>query len=328
LRVSFRIILIRLALFLILVVPGGVSADSDKSQSSISIGEYWRLVETTSNQLNDLQKVPQDVAHSQLGIIADQWEAIRAVQMPDGVIVPIDNSYLIFILRDASADPAQLSGLFAALLAEKDAWPSGKFTATDLNALESILAQPEYQWPMTQPSPLQKWWDNLVNRLLESLSRLLGTQAVGVILNILKYALFGLGAMAIILVVVYALRGARGSLVTEAEVDEDGDSDRNLTADSAFQKAQELSSSGDYRQAVRYLYLSSLFLLEERRLLRYDRSRTNREYLRSVAHMPGLSDLLGVVVEVFDRVWYGYQSLDEAEFNHYQEAVTDLRQQK
>src|SRR5574341_98434 len=101
-----------------------------------------------------------------------------------------------------------------------------------------------------------------------------------------------------------------------------------LTADSALRRAQTLSAASDYRTAVRYLYLSSLLLLEERGLLRYDRSLTNREYLRSVAHLPELASTLRDVVEVFDRVWYGYQLLDAAAYARYADRVADLRRQK
>ena len=69
-------------------------------------------------------------------------------------------------------------------------------------------------------------------------------------------------------------------------------------------------------------------LAEERQLLRYDRSKTNREYLRSVAGHPELADVLKEVVDVFDRVWYGYQSLDRATFETYRNRIADLRQQK
>ena len=68
--------------------------------------------------------------------------------------------------------------------------------------------------------------------------------------------------------------------------------------------------------------------LEERGILRYDRSQTNREYINSVAHSPRLAARLRGVVEVFDRVWYGYQPLDEATYDRYAEEVKDLRRQE
>ena len=104
--------------------------------------------------------------------------------------------------------------------------------------------------------------------------------------------------------------------------------DASLTAESALRRAQTLSQGGDYRTAVRYLYLSTLLLLEERGLLRYDRSQTNREYLRSLKGRPELASVLRDVIEVFDRVWYGFQPLDEAAYHHYAAQVQNLQQQK
>ena len=101
-----------------------------------------------------------------------------------------------------------------------------------------------------------------------------------------------------------------------------------LTSEDAFEKAQALSRGGDYRSAVRYLYLSSLLLLDERGLLRYDRTKTNREYLRSISRSPGLAKPLGEVIEVFDDVWYGYHSLEEETFKHYSDRVQELKENK
>ena len=95
-----------------------------------------------------------------------------------------------------------------------------------------------------------------------------------------------------------------------------------------MQRAQTLSNQGDYRNAVRYLYLSSLLVLDERGLLRYDRSRTNREYLRSVSSRPELSKPLGDVIDVFDRVWYGFDSVNEEDFESYVKHVDELREKK
>jgi hypothetical protein len=95
-----------------------------------------------------------------------------------------------------------------------------------------------------------------------------------------------------------------------------------------MQRAQTLSSQGDYRNAVRYLYLSSLLILDEQGLLRYDRSRTNREYLRSVSSKPQLAKPLSDVIDVFDRVWYGFEPVDEQAYRNYVEHVEELREKK
>ena len=62
-----------------------------------------------------------------------------------------------------------------------------------------------------------------------------------------------------------------------------------------------------------------------RGLLRYDRSLTNREYLRSVAHVPELAGVLQDVVNIFDRVWYGYQPITPETYDRYAAQVQALR---
>jgi hypothetical protein len=114
-------------------------------------------------------------------------------------------------------------------------------------------------------------------------------------------------------------------LVSEKELGLDDAGEENLTATRALRRAEALAGGGDYRTAVRYLYLSALLLLEENGLLRYDRSLTNREYLRSVADFPELAAALRRVVEVFERVWYGYELLDEPAYRRYTTWVKELR---
>jgi hypothetical protein len=68
--------------------------------------------------------------------------------------------------------------------------------------------------------------------------------------------------------------------------------------------------------------------LDEQGVMRYDRSRTNREYLRSVSSRPELAAPLHDVIEVFDRVWYGFQKVDENTYKSYVEHVEELREKK
>jgi hypothetical protein len=69
-------------------------------------------------------------------------------------------------------------------------------------------------------------------------------------------------------------------------------------------------------------------VLDEQGLLRYDRSRTNREYLRSISSRPELADPLRDVIDVFDRVWYGFESVDEQTYQSYREHVEELQEKK
>ncbi|MFO7583454.1 MAG: DUF4129 domain-containing protein, partial [Anaerolineales bacterium] len=112
--------------------------------------------------------------------------------------------------------------------------------------------------------------------------------------------------------------------ISEAALEANGQHDAPLNARQALKQADSFSQVGDYRTAVRYLYLSALLILDERGLLYYDRTKTNREYLRQVAGNERVAGLLREVISVFDRAWYGFQPLDEESYQRYAARVREL----
>jgi hypothetical protein len=323
-------------------------AFGDSAQAAdppLSLADYWEKVEQTRALLASLENVSPETRQTRLLALADEWERITEVTLPDGTQVSVDHTFLAAQLRADPPDLAQLDGLLTTLLAARDAWPQAKHTPADLKPLDSILAQPEFQWSTAepeQPSLLAQWLQKVREFFLKLLDRLLpddwlpDDREISVDdsllyhgANLLRYLLIGLGILVLVLVLAYILRELLTGLIIEAKIEPDAEADGEvLTSDTAFKRAQGLSGTGDYRAAVRYLYLSSLLLLDERGLLRYDRSQTNREYLRSVTHLPKLAGILRQVIEVFDRVWYGYQPLDERDYTHYAAQVAELRRQK
>jgi len=299
------------------------------AQPALPLADYWQLVEQTQSQIAGLESQPQPAVKSQLQAIAGRWEAFQAVLLPDGATITVDTHFLVNQLLADPPDLASLSALFTTLHNQRSAWPQGKFGMPETLALKEILSRPEFQWQPQQLSPLEQWWADFKQRLRAFLAQLLQNARINLGIPYLSYLLIGLGVLAIAITLGLAFLGIRRSLLVEADISADlPPGDENLTADSAHKKGQELSQGGDYRLAVRYLYLSSLLHLEERGVLRYDRSKTNREYLRSVTRQPEVAAILGPVIEVFDRVWYGFQPLDEAAYARYAAQVSELRQYK
>jgi hypothetical protein len=297
----------------------------------VPLSEYWKLVEHTQEILAGPGSVPAGQGQTAIAELIDQWEAVQEVRSEDGEIIPLDNSYLLSVLRTAGNDPEPARGLFEALLEAHREYPARLFTPADLEGLNTILARPDFQWPEEAGNPIVERFNELLQRFFRWLNHLLGRDRNGTRpISPAGFSLFPvLMTILLALVIVYVLRGLFADLVKETKLDTETDAaDMPLTAEAAFVRAQSLSQSGDYRSAVRYLYLSSLLLLDERGLLRYDRSKTNREYLRSVSGSPELSEPLNEVIEVFDNVWYGYHALDEESFQHYSERVEELKEKK
>jgi hypothetical protein len=96
-------------------------------------------------------------------------------------------------------------------------------------------------------------------------------------------------------------------------------------AEDAMTRAQALSTQGDYRLALHYLYLSALLFLDRRGFIDYDRTRTNREYLGTAAGHPQVASVLRDMVEVFDRSWYGLKTPDAQVYARFESQVRDLQ---
>lgn len=308
------------------------SARAADDSPPIPLDAYWDLLETTHTHLTELADVPLDDARPVLETLAAQWDTVTTVELPDGTLLPVDSRYLSAQLRAEEPDLPALTALLENILTLRPATSPNHFGPNDLAPLPEILARPEFQWPVEAPNPILEFIQSIMRRINQAIQNFLDwlfPDFDGTVYIPMNLIITIGGGVLLVLIFFYILRGTWGNLIAEAENGTHGNGETApLTADAARQRARELSQAGDHRTAIRYLYLASLLLLEERGLLRYDRTLTNRETLRSVANRPDLAAPLQEVVETFDRVWYGYQEVDEPTFEHYAERVEDLRQQK
>jgi len=127
----------------------------------------------------------------------------------------------------------------------------------------------------------------------------------------LRFVLFPLGAIALGVVIIFFIRQIRMNLISEAR-DEVAETELEQveTERAALARAETAEAASDFRGALRFLYLSAILHLQERGVLPYDKSLTNREYLHQAQADIDLHTALGPAVTVFDEVWYGYKPCD------------------
>ncbi|MEM7332204.1 MAG: DUF4129 domain-containing protein [Chloroflexota bacterium] len=294
----------------------GATAVSAQQQS---IDNFWVRLEELQ------QTLYTDPTSADLNQFANVLETESVYSLPDGRVVAIRPYSLIFFLRADEPDLEAIDDQIEALFSARLSWEAGNYSDADLAALQTILNDPDFDYAPPTPSPLQEYLRDLWLRINQFLNDLLPERVQGS--GFFRSILNVVGIVGFVIVLGYAAHTLFNSFYSEASgLILEEDEVANLTSDSAFERAQAFSTEGDFRTAVRYLYLSALLLLEEQGLLRYDRSLTNREYLRSVAHKPEMVAILRSVIEVFDRVWYGFQPLAANEYNEYVKQVEQLKQ--
>jgi hypothetical protein len=307
---------------LLLVWPSTLAAQSE----GLTLDEYWATLELLLPQIEALDDLPAPEQAAARADLVEQLDGLTAVSLPDGQIIPVSQEHLQSLLADLDSDPARIASYLQNQLESREQWPPAVVDQLDEATLQAILSRPEFQYEVREPTWWERTWERIQLWFWERVTRFAPGAAVGDWLTVIILVFSGL---ILGLILFYVLRRLRADFAAEARFDLGDDPHLdNITADTAWQRAQESSNEGDYRQAVRYLYLSTLLLLEERDLLRYDRTLTNREYLSRLAHRPDLAAILREVVDVFDRVWYGYQPLSEGEYGRFADRVQTLKQQK
>lgn len=309
----------------------GALTGTAAAQSPTPIPEdaFWQLLADTRTAIQKMRSESPETQRERLDDLAAELKSVTAVSRTDGQVIPVDLTFFAGLLQAESPHLDRIDAQLQTLLDTHSRWPEAQFDGSETAVLTDILSQPEFQYETAAPTWLEKQRRTLMARLQEFISNILpadpGTGSSGVGSTILTIVISLIVATILITIINDLVADFAGEARLATEDTANGEP---LTADAALQRAQIFSGAGDYRTAVRYLYLSALLLLEERDLLRYDRSLTNREYLKSIAHLPDLSAILHDVIDVFDRVWYGFQPVDEPTYQRYVQQVNQLKKQR
>jgi len=278
--------------------------------TTLGEAEFWALLNQTDTLLNEALAQP-DATDSRTKTL-ELWQNVQQVRLADDVIA-VDVRWITEPLTSGDAvSLAALQRRIRALLADHARRTFGVIGDVSLSALDEVLQDPRFQYDLVTPTPIPTDMPALD----------LGPVSEAVSPGLSQILLVAAGVAAVVAVFLYFAR----SLQIQPASLESAAPDEPTTSASAVDHAANLAADRDYRSAIRYLYLSSLLLLDERGLLHYDSTLTNREHLRQVRERQQLHDLLRGIVNVFEDVWYGYAPVDETFYQQYLQHIHQLWQ--
>lgn len=203
--------------------------------------------------------------------------------------------------------------------------------------LREILSRPEFSTAPAQESLVQiigrwlrerweafmRWWNRLFS---------FGGRAGPGTARVVMWAVLAAMIVAIAYVLAYGLRrlGLRSGTVSyraginSSDVLEDQVEDPDVLAAAA----KDLAAAGQLRRAYRAIFLAILLRLDKQGLIRFDRSRTNGEYLRSLRSRPEIFTWMRPLTNEFDVRWYGERSVEEQDFRRALRAYEGLASSK
>ncbi len=191
--------------------------------------------------------------------------------------------------------------------------------AAAVASARAVLARPEFASdPPPPPSVADKlaaWLDKLFRRRSSPQTPNVPNANPKVILGIL--VVIAAAAFAVLVAVLVQAIGRREARARPLALDEE---EAALVEardnESLLALAEQSANVGDYRRAFRLVYLASLVALDTNGVLRFDRSKTNWEYLR-LLRAAGRSDVYAALTPLtreFDQVWYGFAPADASQY--------------
>ncbi|RKH52609.1 DUF4129 domain-containing protein [Corallococcus aberystwythensis] len=219
----------------------------------------------------------------------------------------------------------------------------------------SILARPEFQERPAKaaadpkeeevPPPESSWWRRFIDKLGEWLKELFKRNdpqprsrdtalplSGGAAANVLVVALVALTLAVLGVVVVSVLRRKRENSGPALEV-------RTLDAAALADKpdhalsrppegwahlADALAAKGEYREAVRNLYLALLSRLHRDGAIHYDETLSNWDYLRAFRGRPEVKAPFRELTRRFDFAWYGNLPVGAAGYTEFRALTAPL----
>ena len=324
----------------------------DKVGETLSLDAYGKRLGEGIELLEDARASgDQDAALLALEEVFATLASIDAVALESGRLVqltpPVDGS------GEANAPDtlARLDVVLARLQLIRNQIEAASLddAKTRLAALDDVFARPEFNVQESLRQRFLNWVEGILNWFFPNRNSAAATGATfWGFYALLTWTIGIVGALALALLFAYWLRNLLGGFISGPEYQAQASRGDNipLTALGARAQATEYAQAGNYRDAVRQLYLSALLSMEESGVIRYDRSLTNREVLARVASQAKVLDAttgdghadrnsvgensigehLKPVVETFDSVWYGVREPDAETFSSYEEEIDELNQ--
>ncbi|MGB8644950.1 MAG: DUF4129 domain-containing protein [Anaerolineae bacterium] len=294
------------------------SAPLAHAQSPVALADYISRVDQAIDLVTRAGAQPANARQPLLEQAAALLEGVHTVQLDNGVQMSVDNAGLAQALRSSqdAVDPA-LARL-KALRNSLSTLPTVA-SAADRARVRDLLNRAPFK---DSQDPFWAWLQQQINDYLDRL-----TQSVAKGIYDWRDLVAIAGLLLVIGVIVFLIWNFRKNAAPEARLPDEENAAAAQTSQAALSRAQQFASAGDYRAAMRELYLATLLLLDERGRIRFDSALTNREYLQAAAREPALAAALTPVVEAFDRTWYGFERVTPDDFLVYQARVEDVRRQ-
>lgn len=170
----------------------------------------------------------------------------------------------------------------------------------------------------------ETWWDRFWDWFWNKYEDIMSTERGRTTMRII-YWILGIAALAFFALKVSKMNrlnlfSASPQSKTPYTIEEE-----NIHAISFDEAIQNALHEGNYRLAIRLLYLQNLKMLTDKNLIEWQLNKTNKDYLREM--IPSLQQAFKHITDVFEYAWYGHFTVTKEDFATLKENVLKFQKQ-
>jgi hypothetical protein len=186
-----------------------------------------------------------------------------------------------------------------------------KARSFDSSAINAYKKDRQFQYDKMQ-EPVQSLWDRFWRWFWNMIDQLLSTKSGQRTFYVILIIVF----IALVVLFIIKMTGNRSGLFGSKGKDLDYEIGEEDIHHIAFEDAiRQAIDSGNYRLAVRLVYLHSLKLLSDKMLIDWRPGKTNSAYIYELKDHPAYRSFNQLTME-FEYAWYGGEAVSK---EHYQE---------
>jgi hypothetical protein len=191
--------------------------------------------------------------------------------------------------------------------------------------LERILSEKEYQvyyksnqnFLMDLLDRIQRWLESVLEKLFPNIEIQPQTP---------EWMSYGVAAIGITIIVILLILVAR-SFIREGRFKKQPVATTDELVSSTaqhLQKGQQLADNGEYRFALRHVFLAYILYLDEKNLIEARAWKTNLEYHQELSErLQHTAEVFYSFSKVFEEVMYGKRPITKDDYEQYVKQVTD-----
>ena len=170
----------------------------------------------------------------------------------------------------------------------------------------------------------ETWWDRFWDWFWNKYDDIMSTETGRTTMKII-YWFLGIAALAFFVLKVSKMNrlnlfSASPQSNTPYTIEEE-----NIHAISFDEAIQNALHEGNYRLAIRLVYLQNLKMLTDKDIIEWQLNKTNKDYLREL--IPSLQQSFKHITDVFEYAWYGHFTVTREDFATLKENVLKFQKQ-